>query len=50
MIFCMTRKSTVATAKTLANLWATKGPRDRHWPGPTHRINVQDPDLIGESF
>lgn len=45
MVFCITRKSTVSTAKLLANLWASKGPRDRYWEGPTRRLNVQDPEL-----
>ena len=49
MVFCMTRKSCVSTAKLLANLWASKGPRDRHWPGPTFRIVVQDLELNGTS-
>lgn len=45
MIFCITRKSATNTAKLLANVWATKGPRDRHWEGPTQRLIVQDPEL-----
>ena len=45
MIFCITRKSATNTAKLLANLWATRGPRDRHWEGPTQRLIVQDPEL-----
>ena len=45
MIFCMTRKSTVTTAKLLANVWATENPRDRQWPRPSERIVVQDSDL-----
>ena len=45
MVFCMTRKTTISTAKLLANVWASKGPRDRHWEGPTQRIIVQDPEL-----
>lgn len=45
MVFCITRKATVNTAKLLANTWASKGPRDRHWEGPTQRIVVQDPEL-----
>lgn len=50
MVFCITRKSTIATAKTLANLWSAKGPRERLWPGSTRRIVVQDPDLRGISI
>ena len=45
MVFCITRKSAVNTAKLLANVWASKGPRDRQWEGPTQRLMVQDPDL-----
>ncbi|KAL8695129.1 MAG: hypothetical protein Q9218_000297 [Villophora microphyllina] len=45
MIFCITRKSTVSTAKLLANWWAMKGPRERYWSGPTFRLIAQDPDL-----
>ena len=45
MVFCITRKSTLDTAKILANVWASKGPRDRYWEGPTQRIEVQDPEL-----
>lgn len=45
MVFCITRKSAVNTAKLLANVWASKGSRDRHWEGPTQRLIVQDPEL-----
>ena len=45
MVFCITRKSSVNTAKLLANVWASKGSRDRHWEGPTQRLIVQDPEL-----
>ncbi|KAL9582942.1 MAG: hypothetical protein Q9212_003008 [Teloschistes hypoglaucus] len=45
MIFCMTRNSTVNTAKLLAKWWATKGPRERHWSGPTFKVVAKDPDL-----
>lgn len=45
MVFCITRKSALDTAKILANVWASKGPRDRYWEGPTQRIIVQDPEL-----
>ena len=45
MVFCITRKSATNTAKLLANVWASKGPRDRHWEGPTQRLIVQDPEL-----
>lgn len=45
MVFCITRKSAMDTAKLLANVWASKGPRDRYWEGPTQRVVVQDPEL-----
>ena len=45
MVFCITRKSAVNTAKLLANVWATEQSRDRHWEGPTQRLVVQDPEL-----
>lgn len=45
MVFCFTRKSCISTANLLANLWATKAPQDRLWPGPTFRVVVQDSDL-----
>lgn len=41
----MTRKSTVTTAKLLANVWASGNPRNRQWPGPSQKIAVQDSDL-----
>jgi hypothetical protein len=47
MVFCFTRRSCISTAKLLANLWATRAPQDRLWPGPTFRMAVQDPDLKG---
>ncbi|KAI4110401.1 MAG: hypothetical protein LQ345_006992 [Seirophora villosa] len=45
MVFCITRKSTVSTAKLLANWWATKGPRERQWAGPTFKLAARDSDL-----
>ncbi|KAI4170407.1 MAG: hypothetical protein LQ343_005029 [Gyalolechia ehrenbergii] len=45
MVFCVTRKSTVSTAKLLASWWWTKGARERQWAGPTFRLVVQDSDL-----
>lgn len=50
MVFCITRKSTVATAKLLANLWAGKPARDRCWAGPKLNIRVDDADLRSESL
>ena len=45
MVFCITRKSAVNTAKLLANVWASERKRDRYWEGPTRRLIVQDPEL-----
>lgn len=47
MIFCITRKSTIETAKLLTTLWTTGDPRDRHWPGPRpgRKIAVRDSEL-----
>ena len=45
MVFCITRKSAMDTAKLLANVWASRGPQDWCWKGPTRRIVVQDPEL-----
>ncbi|KAL8863258.1 MAG: hypothetical protein Q9178_000633 [Gyalolechia marmorata] len=45
MVFCITRKATVNTAKLLANWWTTKSARERQWTGPTFRLVAQDPDL-----
>lgn len=45
MVFCITRNSTINTAKLLAKVWTEKAPRDRYWEGPTQRIIVQDPEL-----
>ena len=50
MIFCITRKSTVSTAKLLANWWSSKGARERQWVGPNFRLIVQDSDLKGISY
>lgn len=49
MIFCYTRKSAVATAKLLANLWATKDRRDRFWPEPSQKTVVEDLELRSKS-
>ena len=48
MIFCITRKSAQSTAKLLANLWTSKDPGGRQWPGPTQRIVASDPELTGK--
>ncbi|KAL8851700.1 MAG: hypothetical protein Q9221_003431 [Calogaya cf. arnoldii] len=45
MVFCITRKATVSTAKLLANWWTTKSARERQWAGPTFKLVAQDPDL-----
>ncbi|KAF1957066.1 P-loop containing nucleoside triphosphate hydrolase protein [Byssothecium circinans] len=45
MIFCNTRKSTVATARLLANWWATRHPMDRPWNAPSTALTFNDRDL-----
>ena len=45
MIFCVTRRSAIATCKHLANIWKSNGPRDRHWHTPAENIRVSDEDL-----
>ena len=45
MVFCITRKSTINTAKLLARIWAGSGSRKRYWEGPLQRVDVQDLDL-----
>ncbi|KAL8888722.1 MAG: hypothetical protein Q9215_003906 [Flavoplaca cf. flavocitrina] len=45
MVFCITRKATVSTAKLLANWWTIKSARERQWAGPTFKLVAQDPDL-----
>ena len=47
MIFCITRRSTIETAKLLAALWTTGDPRSRHWlgPRPGQSIAVRDSEL-----
>ena len=45
MVFCITRKVAVTTAKLLATFWASQEPRDRQWEGPNQRIVVHDPEL-----
>ena len=44
MIFCFTRKSTISTAKVLAELWGASGV-DRPWPTPRDNPIVYDQDL-----
>ena len=45
IVFCCTRNSTVATAKSLAKWWASRDPRDRTWNEPTKRMSFRNPDL-----
>ncbi|KAL8765822.1 MAG: hypothetical protein Q9209_007226 [Squamulea sp. 1 TL-2023] len=45
MVFCITRKAAISTAKLLANLWSTKGAKERHWAGPKFKLVAQDPEL-----
>ena len=48
MVFCCTRKATMITAKVLAELWASKNPRDRDWPAPSNVPPVSDLELKSE--
>jgi ATP-dependent DNA helicase HFM1/MER3 len=45
MIFCNTRKSTVATAKLLAKWWDTMQAKDRLWSAPATPLMVRDREL-----
>ncbi|KAF2643541.1 P-loop containing nucleoside triphosphate hydrolase protein [Massarina eburnea CBS 473.64] len=45
MIFCCTRKSTVGTAKMLANWWSTRTPKDRLWNAPAIAPTFRDREL-----
>lgn len=45
MIFCMTRKSTIVTAKLLVNFSRDRGAHDRSWPHPDFRMTLEDLDL-----
>ncbi|PVI05142.1 P-loop containing nucleoside triphosphate hydrolase protein [Periconia macrospinosa] len=45
MIFCNTRKSTVATAQKLANWWATSPPNDRMWSAPSATLSFRNKEL-----
>lgn len=48
MIFCCTRNSAIATAKNLANIWASSNSSCRLWMPPTKQIGVLDWVLKGE--
>ena len=43
MIFCFTRKSTIATAKMLASWWSSSRPR--YWNAPSVSLDLQDQEL-----
>jgi ATP-dependent DNA helicase HFM1/MER3 len=45
MVFCFTRKSTITTAKILANWWLTRQAKDRAWKPPTKPMSFQNRDL-----
>jgi ATP-dependent DNA helicase HFM1/MER3 len=45
MIFCATRKSTVATAKLVANWWATRTGKDRMWNPPSQSLTMHNREL-----
>ncbi|KAH9993007.1 hypothetical protein F4779DRAFT_637386 [Xylariaceae sp. FL0662B] len=45
MIFCFTRKSCEATARTLAEWWSTCRAEEKSWPAPSKRVPVISKDL-----
>ncbi|KAF2276928.1 P-loop containing nucleoside triphosphate hydrolase protein, partial [Westerdykella ornata] len=45
MVFCMTRKSTMQTAKMLADWWSSSDPQRRYWKDPSKSLGIQDQDL-----
>lgn len=45
MVFCMTRKSSAATAKSLATFWETTASRQPPWPAPAKPIIVSNAEL-----
>ncbi|KAK5040369.1 ATP-dependent DNA helicase MER3 [Exophiala sideris] len=45
MIFCSTRKSSIATAKALAGTWSTSNPAHRLWRGPTRPLSFTCSEL-----
>ncbi|KAL1600412.1 ATP-dependent DNA helicase MER3 [Paraconiothyrium brasiliense] len=45
MVFCFTRASTIATAKTLANWWVTRHAKDRAWKPPSKPLSFQNREL-----
>ncbi|KAF2426590.1 P-loop containing nucleoside triphosphate hydrolase protein [Tothia fuscella] len=45
MVFCATRSAALATARTLANWWSTKSPKERYWEAPRKQTIVSDKDL-----
>ncbi|KAF2754879.1 hypothetical protein EJ05DRAFT_533103 [Pseudovirgaria hyperparasitica] len=45
MVFCMTQKSAVSTAKTLANWWSERPRNNRFWDAPNHPIPLADGEL-----
>lgn len=45
MIFCLTRSSTVSTAKRLATWWSSSTSRYRYWKQPSKVTHIKDHDL-----
>ncbi|KAF2468631.1 uncharacterized protein BDR25DRAFT_394820 [Lindgomyces ingoldianus] len=45
MVFCVTRNSTVSTAKMLANWWISRSSQDRHWKKPSKALHFRDSEL-----
>jgi hypothetical protein len=48
MVFCATRKASVATASMLAKLWVETHPTRRLWKGPRKEFSLNDNELDGE--
>ena len=44
MIFCATRKSTVTTARLIANWWGSRSGHERLWNAPKQIIHIKDKD------
>ncbi|KAI1613005.1 nucleotide-sugar transporter-domain-containing protein [Exophiala viscosa] len=45
MIFCSTRKSSIATAKALAETWSKSNPAHRLWKGPSRPVSLTCSEL-----
>lgn len=50
MVFCLTQKACISTAKLLANWWSSNSPADRLWGAPLQIPIIEDKDLRGTLF